>query len=201
MIRRDLVLDTARTVFLQQGFRNTTVGDIAREAGYSVGALYTMFKNKDDLYIKALVRLFDEMLEELDQLVPRTAPPDQSLRRLVDVRVAHYARHRAFMRLFFDVPGGRHAKVMHAQMKLARDFFRSVVERIAEIIRAGVRQGLYADGDPVYMALGVEGLLGSACRYWITGGVEPTTDDADRIWETLERMLLRAPRKRKELDS
>jgi AcrR family transcriptional regulator len=47
--RTDL-LDAASRVFARQGFHAATLGDVAREAGYTTGAIYSNFAGKDELF-------------------------------------------------------------------------------------------------------------------------------------------------------
>ncbi len=47
--RRSL-LAAARTVFAERGFEGASVGDIAAEAGYTKGALYSQFGSKEELF-------------------------------------------------------------------------------------------------------------------------------------------------------
>lgn len=48
--RRELVESAAKT-FARRGFRGASLDEIAREAGYSTGAIYHHFKGKDDLFL------------------------------------------------------------------------------------------------------------------------------------------------------
>ena len=48
--RRELIEAAART-FARRGFRGATLEEVAREAGYSTGAIYWHFKGKDDLFL------------------------------------------------------------------------------------------------------------------------------------------------------
>lgn len=50
--RRGQILDAALACFAREGFHQTTMADIAREAGISAGAIYRHFRSKDDV-IKA----------------------------------------------------------------------------------------------------------------------------------------------------
>ena len=43
------ILDAAIKVFAQNGFHNSTVSQIAKEAGVADGTIYLYFKNKDDI--------------------------------------------------------------------------------------------------------------------------------------------------------
>ena len=47
--RRQQVLDAAYTCFAQDGFYETTMQDIAREAGVSYGVVYHYFRSKEDV--------------------------------------------------------------------------------------------------------------------------------------------------------
>lgn len=47
--RRQQVLDAARACFARQGFHQTTMQDICREAGLSPGAVYRYFASKEDI--------------------------------------------------------------------------------------------------------------------------------------------------------
>lgn len=49
-VRGRIVLGALR-VFAEKGFHRATMQDIVRETGLSVGAIYTYFKSKDELYL------------------------------------------------------------------------------------------------------------------------------------------------------
>ncbi len=46
------ILDAAVKVFAEQGFFQSTVAQIAREAGVADGTIYLYFKNKDDILLQ-----------------------------------------------------------------------------------------------------------------------------------------------------
>lgn len=51
---RALLLDAAAHEFASRGFAGTSVEDIANAAGFSIGALYSNFDGKDDIFIELL---------------------------------------------------------------------------------------------------------------------------------------------------
>jgi AcrR family transcriptional regulator len=55
-ITRARVLDAAEKLFGENGFHATSMQQIAAEAGYTTGALYSSFKGKDDLFLAILMR-------------------------------------------------------------------------------------------------------------------------------------------------
>jgi len=48
---RKELLKVASKMFAKQGFYSTSVDQIAEEAGYSKGAIYSNFGSKDDLFL------------------------------------------------------------------------------------------------------------------------------------------------------
>ena len=62
----DRLVAAATRVVARHGFHAATVGEIAREAGFSVGAIYSNFGGKDDLFLAVFdghLRWFEERVE------------------------------------------------------------------------------------------------------------------------------------------
>jgi AcrR family transcriptional regulator len=51
---RQRLLDAARSVFLRRGFHAASLAEIAAEAGYTTGAVYSNFGGKDELFLAML---------------------------------------------------------------------------------------------------------------------------------------------------
>ena len=49
---RQHLLDAAAIVFARNGFHGSTLDEVAATAGFSKGAVYSNFKNKDDLFLE-----------------------------------------------------------------------------------------------------------------------------------------------------
>jgi AcrR family transcriptional regulator len=48
---RERIVSAALRVFGERGFHGATIADVVRESGLSVGAIYTYFKGKEDLFL------------------------------------------------------------------------------------------------------------------------------------------------------
>ena len=55
---REEILEAAHRVFLRDGFHRATLDDIAEEAGYTTGAVYSNFDGKDGLFLALLDQQF-----------------------------------------------------------------------------------------------------------------------------------------------
>src|SRR5258708_32976215 len=62
---RDKLLATAKTCFLRDGYAATSLDGIADAAGYSKGAVYSNFKNKDELCLAVLDKIRAERAAQL----------------------------------------------------------------------------------------------------------------------------------------
>ncbi|MCA9288330.1 MAG: TetR/AcrR family transcriptional regulator [Phycisphaerales bacterium] len=61
---RDRILDAAMRLFYEQGFHNTGVATILREAGVNSGSMYHFFDSKDAL-LKEVLETYVDMLEPM----------------------------------------------------------------------------------------------------------------------------------------
>ena len=48
---RARIVDSALRVFAEKGYHGATIGDVVRDSGLSVGAIYTYFRGKDELFL------------------------------------------------------------------------------------------------------------------------------------------------------
>lgn len=63
---RALIIDAARTVFLQRGVSRTSLEQIATQAGVTRGAVYWHFQNKTELITAMRERVFLPLIDEME---------------------------------------------------------------------------------------------------------------------------------------
>ena len=83
---RDRILAAAARVFSEKGYHSSTIADVVRESGLSVGAIYTYFSGKDEL-----IRLACDQIAArgLDELAERLAPARTTAERMT-IAIALY---------------------------------------------------------------------------------------------------------------
>jgi len=52
--KKQLVIDTAKELFCKNGYHNTTTNEIAKQAGLSIGTLYSYFADKETILLELL---------------------------------------------------------------------------------------------------------------------------------------------------
>src|SRR3979411_1434391 len=66
---RERLLAAARSVVARSGFHGASVEEVASEAGFSTGALYSNFDGKEDLFLVLMEREIDEHAREIADAV------------------------------------------------------------------------------------------------------------------------------------
>jgi AcrR family transcriptional regulator len=82
--RRALMLDAARTVFDKLGIEGASIREIAKQAGYTPGAIYSYFENKEAIYGALLA----ESLERLNAAVDAAGDPGLAASDLLDAKAS-----------------------------------------------------------------------------------------------------------------
>jgi AcrR family transcriptional regulator len=80
---RDAILDAAFRLFSDQGYSETSLPAIAREAGISTANVYVYFKSKLEILFTLYEPWMQERLDKLERSLARTADPRERLERLL----------------------------------------------------------------------------------------------------------------------
>ncbi|MBL7254785.1 TetR/AcrR family transcriptional regulator [Paractinoplanes lichenicola] len=83
--RREQILVAARACFLRKGLHHTSMQDLIKEAGLSVGAVYRYFKSKDEIIAAIAQGVVGGIRARIDAIADRRLPLFESMELLVDV--------------------------------------------------------------------------------------------------------------------
>jgi TetR/AcrR family transcriptional regulator, transcriptional repressor of aconitase len=81
------IIDAAIGVFGEMGYQRATVQDVVRASGLSVGAVYTYFKNKEELFLVACACEVDQQKSDLRLRLAELGSVTDRLRTAVDFAV------------------------------------------------------------------------------------------------------------------
>jgi len=152
---RDAVLQTALRLFSERGFFNTSIHDIRREAGVSIGAIYHHFGTKE----KLARSLYDDLLSRMEGEIGAAVAAGRDCR----------SRCHAVVRVLFDlavkepdmmdfVLMARHREFMHDATPICSS---GPFSRMREVIEDGMAQGEIREMDPWVAA---SAMFGGALR-------------------------------------
>jgi len=76
---KEMILVAAETIVINDGFKALKVRQIAMEMGYTVGSLYMVFKNRDDLITHLKVRTLKALQFELEKGINNDLDENQKI--------------------------------------------------------------------------------------------------------------------------
>jgi AcrR family transcriptional regulator len=82
--RRQQILEAARACFSRQGFHQTSIQDICKEAGLSPGAVYRYFPSKDHIIAATCLDCQQGIVDLIEAAKPQGGSPLQTLDFIVD---------------------------------------------------------------------------------------------------------------------
>src|SRR5687768_5106965 len=85
--KREAILRAAISVFSQNGYFNSKVADIAREAGIADGTVYLYFKSKEDILHSIFDRAMEEFISEGKKEIAEIPEADRRLRRIAELHL------------------------------------------------------------------------------------------------------------------
>ncbi len=132
-----LILEAAVKVFARQGFYQSTVAQIAREAGVADGTIYLYFKNKDDILVQFFSYRTKQVFERFRAEVNKSDNSLDKLRNLIRRHLTEFQRDRD-MAVVYQVE-------MHQNSRLAEDQIREMSQMyqdlVLDIVETGQQEG------------------------------------------------------------
>jgi AcrR family transcriptional regulator len=179
--RSEEILDAARRVFAERGFKGTTIADIAEAAGIALGTIYLYFPSKDDVFA-ALNRRFVELITSAITANVQSDSLDGSVRTRIFNVFAVCAANRDLVRLVVlnTDPNSAVEKRMRAG---EADKYKPMVDALARA-REG---GFIRNADPVVMTRLIIGLMSIAVYQAFVLG---DGGDADALRDESAEMII-----------
>jgi len=160
------IIDAAVRVFARNGYYNSRVSDIAREAGIAAGTIYLYFKTKDAI----LVTLFREKMAEWVALVRKAIAgerdPVAKIRKIVALHFKVIEEHPDL------------AEVVQVELRQGQKFFRGAsahevsayFDVIQGVLEEGVAAGRIRHDLPVKIATKMLfGAMDQLATSWVLG--------------------------------
>lgn len=82
-LTQEMIMDAARELFIEHGYQQVSMRQIAKKLGCSHGAIYYHFKNKAELFYALVVNHFDMLETKLDEILTKEIAPIEKLRTIM----------------------------------------------------------------------------------------------------------------------
>lgn len=154
-------------VFAEQGFFQSTISQIAREAGVADGTIYLYFKNKDDILLQFFgyktKQVFQSFREELD----KADSARDKLRNLIRRHLEEFQNDKN-MAVVYQAEARSNSRLVEKQLK---EMSKMYLDITAEIIEQGQEEGQIR--KDLYLSLVKRFILGAVeevINTWVLSG-------------------------------
>ncbi|MCL4781810.1 MAG: TetR family transcriptional regulator [Bryobacterales bacterium] len=180
-VTRERLIAAAEKAFIRRGFAASSVEQIAESAGFSRGAFYSNFRNKEELFIEVLKVKRREIDGALEEIVRRETGPAARLRAVLDWYVNQdFNKGWAILKSEFTL----HALRNRAARSRIAEFNRQRLEHYSSLLaRYFADSGVTSPGRPDVIALI---LFGAASGLNDLALLEPDAERRKRYTECLD---------------
>ncbi len=165
--RRRQILETARAAFARRGFHETSMNEIALEAGVTKPVVYQRFASKRDLYREVLQDIGARLQAEVIERAARASTPREQVEAGFSAYIEFVKADPDGFRLLFS--GGNRQDAEWA------GFAAAVEESLAEGVAALIEVEGMGQEHRMALAYGVVGMAEGMVRSWMAapnGGLD-----------------------------
>lgn len=130
---RNLILDTARKLFAEQGYAKVSMRYLAKRIGYSPTTIYHHFRDKKELFLCLTEEIYRDFLKVTNEIIDHEQNPKEALRAVlytfVDMGITNPNAYRIGFMMETDL------KPTHKSHFSGNPLGRTMYERINDCVR------------------------------------------------------------------
>lgn len=139
------MLEVARRLFWEKGYRATSMRDISLSYGCKPANIYNFFSDKEEILFEVLREEMEQILRPIQHLEDDfSMPPAEQLRFLIECHLRVTLSYRRSSRLLFDVALNNLSPEHRKKIIEYRDSYDRIIRNV---IRRGIEAGEFAKVD------------------------------------------------------
>ena len=146
---RAAILRAAVAEFAEHGIAGARTDAIARAAHVNKALLYYYFKDKDALYEAVLDHVFSGLRERVMPVLESKIEPREKLLQYLGLYFDYIAANPRFPRVVQAEWMRVGPKGSPQMMRIAREYFAPIYQRVAEMLREGAEKGQFRAVNPM----------------------------------------------------
>lgn len=158
---RRLILDAAKSIFLEKGFHSTSLRNIAEKIEYSPGTIYLYFKDKDDIFHALHEEGFAKMLEMMAPL-QYVSDPMQRLIAMGRVYMSFAWNNKDLYDLMFIMEAPINSEKDHAKWEMGN----RTLDQLRQILIACQNGGHFKGMEAEYLSFMIWSALHGMCALY-----------------------------------
>jgi len=144
--RRQEIFDASVHLFVEKGFAETSMREIAVAAGIGKATLYDYFKTKDDILLSFFEREVRTLADRAAVIACQELPIAEKLRRIMRMQLDHWLPRKAFY-LRLTLEAQRLAVQSQQRIQAARHGYQDMLR---DLIEDGIREGVFRPVDSLF---------------------------------------------------
>ena len=149
------IVSVARKVFSKQGFKKTTMEDIARGAGKGKSSIYYYYKSKEEIFEAVVEKEADELRSTLEKVISIRNDPMGKLKDYIMFRLYHVKTVSNFYAALKEDS--------HDQMRFVEDVRKKFEEQefqmVCNILDTGIKEGAFKINDSKIGSIAITTML------------------------------------------
>ncbi len=161
------ILEAAVIVFAEQGFYQSTIAQIAKQAGVADGTIYLYFKNKDDILVQFYEYKTHQIFTRFREAVAGPKTAEEKLRCLIRVHLEEFQKDRD-MAIVYQAETHQNRWLGDEYLKNMSKTYRDI---ISEVVELGQEEGTIRRN--LFMGLVkrlINGAVDEVINAWIHSG-------------------------------
>ena len=137
---RDLILETAGSIFMKFGFKKTTMEDIAKALHRAKSSVYYYFNSKEEIYRDIIQKERIEFNNELNKVLEKENKPENRLKIYLTTRLRLLRKMMNYYSALMD----KYLENYPFINEFRKKYFSDEVEGITKILKEGAKLGIYS---------------------------------------------------------
>ena len=163
------ILTAAIKIFAERGFHQSTVAQIAREAGVADGTIYLYFKNKDDILEHFYSQKAQQVFGRFRQAVDKADSAVDKLHNLIRIHLEAF-RDDPHMAIVYQIETRQQREAARPYIREMSVMYRDIIN---EIVALGQQEGTIRSPLPLGLVKRmISGAVDEVINAWIHKGAD-----------------------------
>ncbi|OHD84056.1 MAG: hypothetical protein A3J39_01060 [Sulfuricurvum sp. RIFCSPHIGHO2_12_FULL_44_8] len=180
--KRDLILEEATALFIKEGYENMKISELAKNAGVSIGVIYTLFGSKETLYNHYVMNQMEYYIEVIKEELQHHTDHLEMLKVVTKIHFSAIIKNKNALKesivsdptFFLNIAADEDNPLLH------------LYTYITETVMKPLLNEMGCQKDPLEVFFLYDGITLGMIKYWIVKG----GDLMERVDEAIETLLL-----------
>lgn len=166
------IFNTAVKIFSDKGYDNSSIEEITAVAGVAKGSLYYHFSKKEDIFDLLLEEGFSLLRNNIEIKTKTCTKAIDKIKAVILIQVKVTFKYEYFLNVVFSQIWGEEEK-----NKKCKRYVFEYIKIIEDIVREGIENGEFYDGDVEAIASEIFGVTCSSLIYRLKKNREVAVQD------------------------